>query len=257
MFKFLKRLPAVEVHFSTGALKWIGFGCLCAGSLSSAVLQRAVIGVGDYTDLTLHDAMAGDTGLFLLVSLASVLSLVAVLALPIYAKLLYEGWRHTGSQRRYLVRLLLCAVIAEIPYDLVYSNTPFYWAKQGPLWGLVIALLALNGLRMFDRVEGAMGVAVKAFLLIAACAWTVLLQSYLGIITVILVALFYFLEEHPVIRTISGAVVCCLQLPAPFGMIFVHFHDRQPVKAPKLLFYILYPAQLLLFYGIGQLLLVL
>ena len=47
-------------------------------------------------------------------------------AFPVFAFLLAEGYRHTHDVRRYLLRLLLGAVISEIPFNLFYSGGAVY-----------------------------------------------------------------------------------------------------------------------------------
>ena len=45
------------------------------------------------------------------------------IAFPIYCVLLAEGLRYTHDRFRYLMQLLLLAVLSEIPYDLAFSRT--------------------------------------------------------------------------------------------------------------------------------------
>lgn len=68
------------------------------------------------------------------------------LAFPIFAFLAAEGYRRTGNFRRYLLRLLVWAVISEVPFDLMYGGSVFYPYHQNVLWTLLLGLLAIRGL---------------------------------------------------------------------------------------------------------------
>lgn len=95
------------------------------------------------------------------------------LAFPLFAFLLAEGFRHTRSQKRYLGRMLLWALISEIPFDLFYANTVFYPFHQNVLWTYLIALLLMTGL---DRIHR------QGCLLLTAAGWgfAILLGLLLG-----------------------------------------------------------------------------
>lgn len=54
------------------------------------------------------------------------------------------GLLHTGSLRRYVGRLLLCALLSEVPFDLVMGGTVFYPFHQNVLWTFLIALLLIR-----------------------------------------------------------------------------------------------------------------
>lgn len=66
------------------------------------------------------------------------------LAFPIFAFLTVEGYFHTSSIRRYLLRLLVFALISEIPFDLVYGSTLFYPFHQNVLWTFLLGLLCIR-----------------------------------------------------------------------------------------------------------------
>ena len=72
------------------------------------------------------------------------LTCVGRLAFPIFAFLIVEGYFHTGSLRRYVGRLLLCALLSEVPFDLVMGGTVFYPFHQNVLWTFLIALLLIR-----------------------------------------------------------------------------------------------------------------
>lgn len=51
------------------------------------------------------------------------ISAIDRLAFPIFAFLIAEGCRHTKNRRNYLLRLLIFAVISELPFDMLSAHT--------------------------------------------------------------------------------------------------------------------------------------
>lgn len=68
---------------------------------------------------------------------------VGRLAFPIFAFLLVEGFVHTRNLPRYLGRLLLLAVVTDIPYQLMSTRTWFYQPFRNVVWTFLVALVAI------------------------------------------------------------------------------------------------------------------
>ncbi len=62
-------------------------------------------------------------------------------SIPIFAWLLYQGFEWTGNAWLYGLRLLVLALVCEVPYDYVMFGSAFDMRSQNPVFGLVVALI--------------------------------------------------------------------------------------------------------------------
>ncbi len=75
------------------------------------------------------------------------------MAYPIFAFCIVEGYFHTRSFKKYILRLLLFAVLSEIPYDLMTEGLWFYPFGQNVLWTFLLGLMAIHGMDMLRRTK--------------------------------------------------------------------------------------------------------
>ena len=68
------------------------------------------------------------------------LTCIGRLTFPLYAFLLVEGYVHTKDLGRYVRRLLLAAVLSEIPFNLVMGSSLFFPLHQNVLWSFLISI---------------------------------------------------------------------------------------------------------------------
>lgn len=121
------------------------------------------------------------------------LTCVGRIAYPIFAFMIVEGYFHTGNYRKYLKRMLLFAVLSEIPFDLMYNGTLFYPFHQNVLWTF---LIALSGMKLMDksRTQGKLWksvLACAAVVLVCTIAGFAFMTDYYGT-GILLVFVFYF-----------------------------------------------------------------
>jgi len=100
------------------------------------------------------------------------LTCIGRLTFPIFAFLLVEGYFHTSSLKKYMIRLLVFALISEIPFNLAMGSRVFYPIHQNVLWSFLLSLLLIHwnekarkSGKLWKRiVVGAASVAVGAVL---------------------------------------------------------------------------------------------
>ena len=129
----------------------------------------------------------GASRVFLL-DLYDILRTVGRLSFPIYCFLLVEGTFHTGNPKRYGLRLLICAVLAEIPFDLAFFGM-ISWQKQNVMVTLLLGFLMVDAMKKYPKLLPNM-LIIAIFSLLA----DVLNADYekKGILTIAL----FFLTRH-------------------------------------------------------------
>lgn len=73
------------------------------------------------------------------------------LAFPIFAFQVAEGWARSHDRRRYLGRMALFALVAELPFDLLFYGWPWVPGSQNVLWTFTIALCCLWAAEWLQR----------------------------------------------------------------------------------------------------------
>ena len=131
------------------------------------------------------------------------------IAFPIFAFLLAEGFFRTRSLPKYLLRLLIFALISEIPFDLMMGGVPFYWVHQNVIWTFLIALLAMqamDALRQRIRRPVLKVLALAGVTLLAALAGLLSFADYsaAGVLTVLV---FYFFHGRKWYH-FAGQLIC-------------------------------------------------
>ena len=106
------------------------------------------------------------------------LTCIGRLALPIFAFLLVEGYFHTKNLKKYAGRLLIFALISEIPFNFMMGGGIFFPFHQNILFTFLIAL----GLIHINEKAKATG---KISLRVLTGAGTVILGAVLGLLTMV------------------------------------------------------------------------
>ena len=118
------------------------------------------------------------------------------ISFPMFAFMIVEGYFHTSNLKNYVKRLLIFALISEIPFNLAMGSSVFYPIHQNVLWSFLISI----GLIHWNEKAKATG---KKWKQVAVGCVTIILGYILGLLTmvdfyhagILMVLVFYFFRQ--------------------------------------------------------------
>ncbi|MBQ1468889.1 MAG: hypothetical protein IIZ27_10475 [Solobacterium sp.] len=178
--------------------------------------------------------------------------IVGRIAFPIFAFCIAEGFSHTHDRRKYLLRMGIFACISEIPFDLVTSGKILEFTHQNIM---ITFFWAILGLMCFEKINGRKTKTARfcgiAVLMIFAVSSLLLGMDY-NILAVGLICIYYFLRDKaPVWNHVAAMVYHVLlrnvgvYLYGLLGFLPLFLYNGKRGRGLKWLFYIFYPAHLL------------
>ncbi len=189
-------------------------------------------------------------------SVYEVLHSVGRIAFPIFCFFLVEGFLRTRNVYKYALRLMIFAIITEIPFDLGLYGVIFKGDHQNILITFFIALLMLITLRFLEG--NIWGLSEPVVILTYIC--TVIAFSDVAYLIhadyswkcMLLVAVLYFARSDTPLRLIAGAAATSWEKYGPISFVLLYFYDPEVRPRFKYAFYFFYPVHLMLIYLIAK-----
>lgn len=196
------------------------------------------------------------------------------IAFVLFAFMASEGFAHTHSKEKYLLRLGVFALISEIPFDLAINGVFLETGGQNVYFTLFLGVLALY---LTDKFRGRLVLQIPGVLL--CCAAAVFLMTDYMLMGVLLIVTFYLLRKNFWLKFLAGSIViyfgtvalyivtywgiglpmrlffegAMLEMFGLLAFILIYFYNGEKGKQlPKACYYLFYPLHLLLLYGIKQ-----
>lgn len=183
-----------------------------------------------------------------------VLRTIGRISFPIFCFLLVEGFLHTKDVKRYGARLLIFALISEIPFDLAMFGEWFHPEYQNVFFTLCLGLWVLSAYKK------AYGDPLKqSFAIVAGCGASVFLKCDYNIIGIVMILMFYIFRENKKMQSIFVGAIAILESLTCFGAAVLAlfpirmYNGKRGEKSLKYFFYGFYPVHLLLLYLFNQL----
>lgn len=194
-------------------------------------------------------------------------------AFVLFAFMAVEGFNHTHSRPKYLLRLFLFALLSEIPFDLALNGKILTFRSQNIFFTLFLGVLALC------LMESAKGYPVLQALAVFACGiLAMLLRTDYMIMGVFLIIILYLCRRNFFMQFLAGGAVLFWGIVlnnvyrywefgyplsyymkaggremyglAAFLLIFFYNGERGE-QLPKFCYYLFYPVHLIILFYIG------
>lgn len=187
------------------------------------------------------------------------LRLIGRIAFPIFAFFIAEGVLKSSHPMKYVIRLTVFAFLSEVPFDLAFKGVWLEFGHQNVFFTLAISAMCLI---TYDKWQIKHGKSLNLPLLLAVLLASLLRTDYGGI-GVLMVYFFYVyrgnwtkqtlmvygINVFLVVMTVIKIGVTWLSISQLFTLIsFLLLKAYSGERGPsfKVLFYVFYPAHLLL-----------
>jgi heme/copper-type cytochrome/quinol oxidase subunit 4 len=233
-------------HVTADGLKMFACITMLVQTIGIAIVEKGMIHLDKYTQAGLSEALSGNSRMMFLAGIGSGMQLIGGFAVPIFAFLLVEGFLKTSSYHKYLLSMVLFALISEIPYDLAMSQKFFDWSSQNALITMSLCLLMLYFLQMIKGKRGAFSIVAQIAIVVCAVVWAFLFRADYGLCMVLLTAIFYLFHDRNVLKTVLGILVSLMYVTGPLAFYGLWcYNEERKDKLPKYVYYLFYPVHLL------------
>ena len=232
--------------FSGSTLKWLAILLMLADHVGASLLEIFVLnGYGNSPLAGMIEHME------FWWSIDRILRYIGRSAFPIFCFLLVEGAVHTHDIGKYARRLLVFALVSELPFDLALRNHFPWWAHQNVFCTLALGLLAIQ---IFRKSAGREWRGVAA--LGAAAILAEVCNTDYGATGVLVITVMYLLRENRIAALAVSYVLLAvggrIELYALPGFLALLLYNGKRGHQPKYFFYWFYPVHLLALWGIGN-----
>lgn len=169
---------------------------------------------------------------------------VGRMAFPLFLFCLFEGYKHTRDRYKYARRLLLFAVISEIPYDFGNYSTAFDITNNNVIWTMFLVIVMYICLDAV-RAKGSLVFAYSALIVSGFCLVAYFGHVDYGVPAICSALALYLIKDRTkaylaviVILTVLFSPVEALALPSLF---LIRAYNGTKGKQIKYFFYVFYP----------------
>lgn len=194
-----------------------------------------------------------------IVILYYVMRSIGRLGFPIFIFLLMEGLEHTRNKWKYLLRLVIFALVSEIPFDFAFNLSRgqisagqiIEFGYQNVFFTLAIGLLTVIGLQAIQETEWntIIKIVVNMGITIAGMGLGLFLRTDYSAVGVLAIVIMYLFRKRKLLAAAMTCVVLLLsnvfEISAFLILLPIGFYNGKRGWKLKWVFYAFYPVHLL------------
>lgn len=223
--------------------------------LDNLLLSRGLAEIDPSNTNAIVEFMKVNGGLYYL-DLA--MRMIGRIGFPIFCFLLVEGFIHTRNVKKYAFNLGIFALISEIPFNVAFTKNPWDVTYQNVFFTLFLGLMVMIGFKYIsekfqDRND--LSMILNFLVLMAGMTLAFFLKtdySYMGVATI---AVMYWFRKNKMAAGAAGCATLCLmsvaEIPVVLSLVPIYLYNGKRGWNMKYLFYMFYPAHILILYGIA------
>ena len=164
--------------------------------------------------------------------------------------LLVEGFQKTRNLKKYIMRLGIFAVIAEVPFDLCFTSRAFSLSHQSVMLTLLVGVITMWLVSLLERhvANRFLLVPCAAVVIALGAAAAELMNTDYGYMGVLCIMTLYVLRREKWMQITGGCLVFLWEIWAPIAFIPIGFYNGERGLRLKYIFYLFYPLHLLILY---------
>ena len=261
MYRVMPLCKNIRVKYN--GLKIIGYISMMIDHIGAVVIWPLYLvlccpdGVFVMGDLRPHSAIVAR-------SVYSVMYGVGRIALPIFAFCIVYGFDHTRNKWRYVFRLLILAIISEIPYDYAMGGVLWDCDLQNTIWGLLFGLLMLIALdRLKSNQQRIMHYIYTTLVVIATMAVSLAFRADGHIFTVLMIWIYYSFQERKklfwilmIVLFVGASFLAEMEWIGIIGVLLTRLVETRKPNCKWYIYYMIYPVHFMILSLIKKILVV-
>lgn len=188
------------------------------------------------------------------------------IAFPIFAFLIAEGFIHTHSRPKYMLKMLAFAIISQIPFHAFADEIAHATTNLNVLFTFEIALLGLCTIEFFNNTQSNGILKILNYLSVSIILTVILIITYFihpdyTWFGVSVVWVFYLFRNSKILTSLSYTILLLLYyysageihnykmiICSLISLIFICLYNGEQGKKLKYFFYFFYPVHLVILY---------
>jgi hypothetical protein len=187
----------------------------------------------------------------------NICEILGSVAFPLFCFLIVQGFIHTHSKEKYMLRLGGFALISEIPYDIAHYGKLFNFNLQNVLFTLFFGVLTLYFIeRIQNKFKENMtkNVLFTIGVMIIGMGVVYLIRSEYVFLGVFAISLMYLFRNKNYLYLVGFAPLLIVSPWVLLAIVPLLLYNGQKGNGSKYFFYIFYPTHLLVLAWIANLL---